>query len=197
MTRSELKLSELYLRVLSLFTNGFDREYYIREVQRLLNVSSKTAFTLLSDLEKQGILEATTKGKIKVYRLREHKLVNDYLIMAELYKKILFLEKNNIVKEILEKISPYINGIGIIFGSYAKGTQKKDSDLDTFIVGKYKRKEIEQISEAYGIKISIKNYPFSLFKKSLRDKDDVLIKEILNNHIIFKKIEEFIEIVRK
>jgi predicted nucleotidyltransferase len=32
-----------------------------------------------------------------------------------------------------------MQGLIIIFGSYAKGIQKDDSDLDLFIVGKYKK----------------------------------------------------------
>ncbi len=192
--KKKLKISELHLKTLALFTNGFDKDYYIREVQRLLKVSSKTAFILLSELELQGILEAKTRGKIKQYKLREHAFVNDYLIMVEAYKKIAFLDKHDIIKEIVEKIMPYIDGIGIIFGSYVKGTQKKDSDLDVFIAGKYNRKEIDKISDLYNINVSVKNYPLNIFEKHLRE--DILIREILDNHVTFKGIEQFIEIVR-
>jgi uncharacterized protein len=188
------KISELHLRVLALFTNGFDREYFIREMQRSLKVSSKTASVLLSDLESKGILEGKTKGKIKTYGLKNHARVNDYILMAETYKKIVFLENNNVIDEVITKVYPEIEGIGIIFGSYAKGTQKKDSDLDVFVVGEYNSKEIDRISRLYGIQISVKNYPSNVFKNNLRK--DVLIREVLSNHIIFKGFEHFIEIVR-
>ena len=75
-------------------------------------------------------------------------MTRKYLNLTEQHKEISFLEKNPIIKEIISKITPLINGIGIIFGSYAKGTQKKDSDLDVFVIGEYKRDKIKQIEEA-------------------------------------------------
>jgi len=190
----KINLSEMHLKVLSLFTEGFDNEYYIREVQRILKISSKTAFNILSALEKQGILEAKTKGKIKIYKLQSHLQVKDYLVMVETYKKIIFCDKNPVINEILEKISPVTEGIGAVFGSYAKGLQKKGSDLDVFIAGKYNPNEINKLSKTYNIHISVQNYPLNIFEKEI--KENVLLKEIIHNHIIFKGAEKFLRVIK-
>mgnify|MGYP001569521704 CR=1 FL=1 len=65
-------ISETQLKIISLFTKGFDREYYIREVTQLLSISPRTAQLNLEDLEKNGLLEATTKGKIKLYKIKKN-----------------------------------------------------------------------------------------------------------------------------
>ncbi len=187
------KISEVQLKVLSLFTRGFNREYYIREVQKMLKISPRTAQLALEFLEKRSILESTIRGKIKTYKIKKNFLAKDYLILAETYKRIIFLEKNLVIKDILEKITHSIEGIALIFGSYSKGNQKEDSDLDIFVVGYYNINKIKEISKLYGIKINVKNYPLNIFKKKY--KEDILIKEGLNDHILIKGIEGFIEVV--
>lgn len=192
---NKLNITENHLQVLSLFTNGFDREYYIREVQKLLKISPRTSQLILNDLENKGILESKTKGKIKVYTIKRNSLSQRYIIFSEQYKAIAFLEKKLVIKEIIEKINPFIEGIGIIFGSYAKDIAKKDSDLDIFIVGKYNKEKIKKTSKTYGIELSIKCYPLKTFEKNLAN--DILLKEILKNHIIFLNVEQFIKTVLK
>jgi len=188
-----IELSENQLRILELFTRGFDKEYYVREVSSLLKISPRTAQLNLETLEKLGVLESVTKGKIKNYKLRTNYIAKEYVKLTEVFKNIRFLERNELIREVINKISLYIDGIGLVFGSYAKGTQKEDSDLDIFIIGSYDMKEIEKISDLYNIRISIKNYTKGLFKKEMAK--DYLIKEILNNHIIFKDVEDFINII--
>jgi len=50
----KIKFTENTLQVLSLFTNDFNREYYVREVKKLLKISPRTAQLILEDLEDKG-----------------------------------------------------------------------------------------------------------------------------------------------
>ena len=146
-------------------------------------------------MEKKAILESKIRGKIRLYKLKRTDTAKNYLILAEQYKKIAFLESHELVKEIVSKIAPYIQGIACIFGSYAKQTATKDSDLDILIAGDCNLKEIKNISKTYGIEISIKKYSLEAFEKNIRN--DILIKEVLNTHIILLNTEKFVEIAFK
>ena len=192
---NKINITENGLQIISLFTNGFDREYYIREVEKLLKISPRTAQLILEDLENKGIIESKLKGKIKSYKLKINEISNRYLTFVEQYKSIAFMEKNLIVKEVIEKISPFINGIGIIFGSYAKGISNEESDLDIFIAGDYDQEEIKKVSRNLGIEISIKCYSLKTFEKNVNQ--DNLLKEVLKNHLVFKNAELFIQKVLK
>ncbi|MBI2576024.1 ArsR family transcriptional regulator [Candidatus Woesearchaeota archaeon] len=192
---NKINITENGLQILSLFTNGFDREYYIREVEKLLKISPRTAQLILEDLENKGIIESKVRGKIKSYKLRMNEISNRYLIFAEQYKAIALLGKNLLAKEAIEKISPFINGIGIIFGSYARGTSTPESDLDIFVAGGYKKEDIKKVSRNLGIEISIKCYPSKTFEKNINQ--DFLINEVLKNHLVFKNAELFIQTVLK
>ena len=105
------------------------------------------------------------------------------------------MESHELIKEIISKIALNIQGIACIFGSYVKQTATKASDLDVFVAGECNQKEIKNISKTYGIEISIKRYPLETFEKNIRT--DILIKEVLNAHIIFLNSEKFVDIVLK
>jgi uncharacterized protein len=179
----KINITENHLRILALFTRGFDKEYYIREVEKLLKISPRTSQLILEDLEKKTILESKVRGKIKTYKLQKTMSAKDYLVLTEQYKKITFLESHELIKEIIFKMSPHIEGMACIFGSYVKGNAKKDSDLDIFIAGECNLKEIKNISKTYRMEISIKKYPIETFRKNIRN--DILIKEVLGYHIVF------------
>lgn len=189
------KVNDVDLRILSLFTKSYNKEYYIREVEKLLWISSRTALVTLAKLEKKGILESKIRGKIKTYSIKKSGLSREYFVLTEQYKKIQFLEKNHLIKEVLEKAEDYMHGMVIVFGSYAKGLQKNDSDLDIFIVGKYDEDKIKEVGKNYGIDINIKWYPMKIFEKEINT--DILLKEVIENHIIIKGVEGFVWRVAK
>ena len=192
---AKVNITETHLNILELFTRGFDKEYYIREVQRLLKISPRTAQLVLDDLEKKTVLESYTKGKIRLYKLRRTVEARDYITFTEIYKRIKFAEKSLKIKEIIDRLSSKIEGMGLIFGSYAKGIEKKDSDLDIFIAGTYDKEEFERVSSVCGVKLDIKNYPLKLFKSELNK--DILIKEVLDDHIILSGSECLINMIIK
>lgn len=185
------KVNDMDLRVLSLFTKGYDKHYHIREVEKLLFISSRTALVTLAKLEQKGILESEIKGRNKSYSIKNSLLSREYFFLTEQYKKIVFLEKNPLIKEIVEKIESASDSIVIIFGSYAKNLQKDDSDLDLFILGTYNHKIINTVSKTYGVDINVKNYPQKMFNNEL--KQDILFKEILEHHILISGVENFLK----
>ncbi|MDP3699019.1 MAG: nucleotidyltransferase domain-containing protein [Nanoarchaeota archaeon] len=191
----KVRMTENTLQVLSLFTNDFSREYYIREVERLLKISPRTAQLILEDLEDKGIIESKTRGKIKTYKINPSEFTKRYLVLVEQYKAIAFLEKRLLIKEIIEKITPHIEGIAVIFGSYVKGLEKEGSDLDIFVAGTYNQDGIKRVSKNLGIEISVKCYPLKTFEKNVTK--DILLKEVLKNHVVFVNVEQFIRVVFK
>jgi predicted nucleotidyltransferase len=189
----KVNITENHFRALSLFTRGLGAEYYIREVQRLLGISPRTSQLILDDLEKKAVLESRTRGKIRTYGIRKSEAAKDYLVFAEQYKKITFLRKRPMIREVIAKITPMVRGLGMVFGSYAKGVEKKGSDLDVFIAGDYDRHGVKKVSELYGIEISVKSYPMEIFKRDIRK--DALIREVLSDHVVFSGAEEFVRTV--
>lgn len=150
-------------------------------------LNQKTTANYLYALEKEGILKSKIQGKNKNYflNLDNKEIVKNYILAIEHLRTLEFYKKHLVVKEISEKINEHIKGSAVIFGSYAKGIQKKDSDLDILIIGKCNEKEIEYIGKIYNVEINLKVYP--KFEK------DLLTKEAIKNHIFIKNSELIIK----
>ncbi|MBI4447428.1 nucleotidyltransferase domain-containing protein, partial [Candidatus Woesearchaeota archaeon] len=73
--------------------------------------------------------------------------------------------------------------LAILFGSYAKGTANKESDIDIYIDTKDAnlKEEVELISSKISVKIGKYN------------KESLLIKEIEKAHVIIKGVELYYE----
>ncbi len=191
----KVNLNENTLKVLSLFTNGFNQHYYIREIAALLKISPRTSQIILAELEEKGIIESKTRGKIKEYALRNNSTALRYIVLAEQYKAISFFGKQALIAEAVDQISSCIDGIGIIFGSYAKGLQNKSSDLDIFVIGSIDTSESKKISKKFGIDINSKCCTLKVFEESIGS--DYLVNEVIKSHIAFVGAEQFANAVMK
>ena len=87
---------------------------------------------------------------------------------------------NIIIDELLKKSTEKLI---ILFGSYAKFVAKHDSDIDVYV--KTKSRKVKEELESVHSKIRVKIGHF--------DRESLLIKEIIKNHIILKGAEEFYE----
>ena len=186
----KIDICENDLTTLALFSNGYDREYHIREVCCYLPISHGTAQTILSRLEEKKVLVSSQRGRTRVFRIKNGEVAIQYFILAEVYKKICFLEQSPYISEILNKIYPYTIGITLLFGSHAKGTENKDSDIDIFVGGSCDEREITKIGRMYDMEINLKQYPAPAFTASKRQ--DPLLIEIRKNHIVWKDAEPFV-----
>jgi len=186
----KIDISENDLNILTLFSDGYDREYHIREICTYLPISHGTSQTILSRLEEKQVLVSSQRGNTRIFRIKNGEIALQYFILVEQFKKIRFLQQNPYVSEILNKIYANTDGIMLLFGSYAKGTEGKDSDIDIFVGGLCNEKEIARIGRIYDREINLKHYPSPAFIPSGRQ--DPLLIEIRKKHIVWKNAETFV-----
>ena len=102
--------------------------------------------------------------------------------MAEEYILIQVIKKYPRLRNILDKIRKDNRiKLAILFGSYAKGTIDKSSDVDIFI--ETNDLKIKKDLENFDSKLSVKIGEYN--------KENNLIKEIERNHVILKGFEEY------
>lgn len=181
--------------VLSVFSNGYENEYYIREMCRHLPISHGTAQTILVRLEEKRVLTSSQRGKIRLFRIKPGEIATQYFTITEIYKKIRFMENEPYISEILTKISAVSEGIVLLFGSYANGTATEDSDIDIFIAGTSDKQAIKNLETLYHVEINVIVYPIPAFTS--QEEFDPLITEVKKNHIIWKNAESFVRDVLK
>ncbi|MCK4809153.1 MAG: nucleotidyltransferase domain-containing protein [Candidatus Aenigmarchaeota archaeon] len=189
-------LDSLRLQVLEGFLRDYDVSFTGSIIARKKNQNQKSVANVLREFEMQSVLKSTTQGKNKLYSLNldDSQMIVSFISMLEHMRTLDFYKRQPLIKEISKKIIPYCDGPVAIFGSYAKGIQKKGSDLDVFVAGRYDHEEIKKISAIYKIDINVKNYPPVLFKKSLLKKDH-LLEEVKKDHILIWDVQRFVSYV--
>lgn len=158
--------------------------HHLREIARILNESHSTLSRKIKELVKDNILDYRKEGKNKVFFIKNNLNAKNYVYSAEIYKLSKLLKKHpkfSITLEDIKKTS--VKGMVLLFGSFAKGNPKKDSDIDIYIETtdnsiKYQVQELNS-------KIKVKIGKF--------DMNSLLIKEIVKNHILVRGVEEFYE----
>jgi hypothetical protein len=167
------------LEVISLFRGDYKARFYLREISKLSKLPLKTCQNTLTNLEKAKILKSKIEGKNKYFSLNlENIKTKSYLQQAEIYQTDLFLEKYPQFKMFLKSLKT--TAPIIVFGSFAKFTADKNSDLDLLIITD---KELNLPFHLLPFKPHQINMPEKMFLKAI-DKQEDLIKEIEENHII-------------
>jgi predicted nucleotidyltransferase len=190
------KTTDIKTSIIALYRSNYLAQYHVRELAKLTKKSHVTLLPHLKALEKDKILVSKTTGKNKVYSLNfDNIITRNYLIISETVEAMLFLEYSFLIKKINSEIFDLkLPGTMILFGSYAKRTFRKESDIDFFYVGSMSDKETEEIrkiGKTYGKTINIKTSIPTNFESGLKKKDPLII-EVVKNHILLHNSELFI-----
>jgi predicted nucleotidyltransferase/predicted transcriptional regulator with HTH domain len=165
------------------FTHS-DEDYYVRELSSLIEEDPGNLSRELRTLEEEGLYTSVTRGRVKLYSLNKR-----YPLFGEL-KKIIF--KTEGVEGSLKELVGGVKGISValIYGSYAKEKEKKTSDIDLIVVGKFPRnkftREIRTLELKLGREINFTVYTQDEFKKEKR-KEGGFLNLILKDKIVILK----------
>lgn len=190
------KVTNIKLEILCLYRSNYSTSFHVREMAKLLKKSHVTLLPHINELQKDKILILKQVGKNKICTLNLDNVINrNYLILVETTEATKYLEEIFLIKKITTEIfSLKLEGAIVLFGSYAKRTFNKDSDIDLFYLGKISEEqvqEIKNIGKRYGKIINMKISNIKDFDNGLRKKNPLII-EIIKNHISLQNGEHFI-----
>lgn len=177
------------------------KEFYLNELSKRLEIGLGRTKTILDNLSKERILLKRKSGNRYLFRLNpNNKLTFEIIKLANLDA---FLELPKSFRTALNKlVSKYRNTLNdnlitlIIFGSVAKGTARRGSDMDIFVIVKNKpnektRKLLRQASyEVSDIFTEISQeyiYTQNNFMENYNIGDDFLINVMSDGIILFDK----------
>jgi predicted nucleotidyltransferase len=186
-------------KILTLYRTDYSASIHIRAMAKLIGTSHVALLPYLKRFEEIKILYSEKTGKNKQYRLnKDNILTKHYLTVTEELATIDYLEKNFLIKKFGEYLSHIdIMNTLILFGSYAKDYATEESDIDLFCIGKISENQMSQIKKfesTFGKKTNIKTATTENFNAGLRT-GDILIKEIVKNHIILQNADLFVTLL--
>jgi predicted nucleotidyltransferase len=171
----------------------------IREISSATAIDYKNTHALIGSLETSGAIIKEIMGNTNPIRINLSP--NQEIFSVEQKRTHEFLSKNpkfKIVKEDIEEINyPFM--IVIIFGSFAKGTNTQNSDLDICIISdnKNKTEKLIQSLKLLSLKIEIQDFTTSEFASMINKKEKNLGHEIVKNNIILFGIENYYNLITK
>lgn len=163
------------------FTNP-ESEYYLRELERLLDIPVSMVRKELLRLEETGIFESRKTGNLTYFYLNK-----SYPLFDEL-KSIVF--KTVGIKALLRGVFQKTKGIEVafIYGSFAKNEENVASDIDLFVVGKVDEDklvmEVGKLEKILKREINYSLYTRGDFEKKKRQKDSFIL-DLLDNPKVF------------
>ncbi len=190
-------IKESYWKILGVFYRNKNTPVHLREISRIINLKEGPLSRHLNKLLKDKILTSENEGNLKKFRITKQKIPEIFTLFSlEKYQKLDYIRKNTIqfyIKKLKEK--PIFI---VLFGSTAKGTHNKESDIDIITVFNKKTITKEAINYAEsqtGIRISEFQLTYTNFIKELKLKEDQVIQSGIEtgfpiyNHLYYEKIK--------
>lgn len=159
-----------------------------RKLAKQLNINHMTVARKLKELEIQNVVDFKFEGKNKYYFRKKSIETEFFKKQVECQKALNFIKENPQYRQLVEDIihNPKIQ-LAVIFGSYAKKTQTKTSDLDIFIEN-VSKDIIKDLTILYST-VSIKSGKYN--------QESLLGKEIQKKHIILRGVDYYEQIHQK
>lgn len=124
------------MKLLTYFMENPTQEFYGKEISDKTGISTGAAHAHLKKLSREGLLKARAEGRMTFYQLeRESEVVKHLKIAYNLSKPV--VDK---LKEIGKKLSVEI----YLYGSVARGEDRKESDWDLLVIGNVESSKLEK-----------------------------------------------------
>ena len=201
---------EMQDKILKLFYDDVYAQFTINELAKKTNISYSYVYRQIEELKDKGIIIVEQRSNRKYCKPNyENTEVKTSFVKISNQIAEEFLKKRDKIFLVVEKLLSVLpkktdfNLLSVVlFGSLAKGTDFKKSDIDLFILVPSKRKydeiidmECVALSKGFGIEVNpIVSEPINLLTM-LNDKEHNVAKEILKNKIILFGAEKFWELI--
>jgi len=189
----EILNSKLKLKIAKFFASS-NAELQVSDVARILEISKSRASECLKELADKKLLECRKIGRSLVYKKASNQFAKKIFESLMLEKTLEYSLKKDLIRK-LKKFNP----ISIaVFGSSTQKL-KVNSDIDVLLLTKNELEEEEiykissELSETYGINISILVMKEDEFIKKVRSGDAFAINLLATHKKLFgKDLEEIV-----
>lgn len=135
---NKLFSSKTRVEILKLFLFNADVSFYQRQVSQLTNQPIRGVQREVVKLRKIGFLERSVQGNRIYYKVNKNTPIFEDL-------KNIFFKSIGIAEALKENLKSKKIKIAFIYGSYARGEESLQSDIDLMVIGNITSKELSAI----------------------------------------------------
>jgi len=177
----KVNLSPLAISVLTYLSRAPDKQYYVREIAKIIRGSVGGCHKVLKNLFKMGLINKQKSGRNLYYKVKEDSPAIKY------FKIFINIQE---LDETLKAITPECKKI-ILYGSCTTGEDTSESDIDLLIITENVSEIKQKLKPKYinGRKIKpIVLLPHEYIK--LKNKDRAFYTEINKGIILWRETNE-------
>ncbi|MFQ6082188.1 MAG: nucleotidyltransferase domain-containing protein [Candidatus Aminicenantia bacterium] len=175
----KLFTSKTRTRILKILLFNPGKEFHLRELSREVKITPIYVKKELANLEKLNLVLSSKKGNLNLFQINKNSP-----LFSEL--KSIFLKTEFLTEIIKKSIKKLKIDFAFIYGSFAKGVESKESDIDLFVVGSVDEdgfvRIIQRIEKKVGREVNYILWNKNVFLKRARKHH--LLNEIAKNPII-------------
>ena len=178
-------LTPIQFSLLTLFFTNPKQTFYIQQIARILGKKAGVFQRTLNNLVEEGLLTNFYEGRARYFQANTaHPL---YIELKKIISKTTGVEGS--LKELVGKIKEI--EFAILYGSFAKAKERKDSDVDLLVVASLQAenkllRKIKPLERRIQREIHYKLYSREEYRKK-RLKKDPFLEEVLNDQYILLK----------
>lgn len=171
--------------LLNTFFSNPGVEYYTRQLASILGISVGNIHREIKKLLSAGILNVRNVGNIKLFSLNKQNPIYEEI------KNIIY-KTEGVVKLVKDAVAD-VGGVkaAFIYGSFAKGDERPDSDIDVFLIGDDVDENelvanISALEKKLFKEINYTRYTESEYKKEKKKKNSFILETIKGKKIFIK-----------
>lgn len=169
----------------------------IRQLAQGLKMDYKNVHTLVQRLKKTDLVKTENFGQACKIKLN---LIPHPLVYQAEYQRREEILKNKNISTVLEYYRRNLKSrfyILLLFGSYAKNTSTKQSDIDLMFIlpDKAEEKEFEQVTSMIPLNIHLSIFTEKEFLAMKNSKEITVGSEAIKNNLLLHGIELYYEMI--
>jgi len=179
--------------ILRILVDNHEERFSIRKLSKLRDINYKSAYNAVKKLQDKGLVDLEKIGNTIICTFTRR---FDPLVFEVEYQRKEDFKKNkdfNVICSRLEELK--FQFVALLFGSYAKKSQGKGSDIDLLVISENER-EVKRAVSLIPLKIhltAVTNEEFDIMAKS---KEFSVVSEAMKNNIILVGIEDYYRMIR-
>ena len=169
------------------------QSFTINQIAKILKINYRIAFEGTKKLGKEGLIRIIKAGNANHCSFGSN--FSEKLFAVEYMRRNEILKNNNfkILYKRLAKISQQF--IILLFGSYAKKTQTRHSDIDLLLISDNDKKIKEELN-LLPLDIHVTSVTYEDFITMLKTREQTVVSEAMKRNVILFGIEDYYRLLQ-
>ena len=182
-------------KILRFLIENKEKAFSMYELSKAVKMDYKLLYINIQKLHKEKSIEVENLKSQKRCSFRDSFNEDVFIVENERMNDILKKKEFKAIYEKLRVINKQF--ILLLFGSHAKGTATKTSDMDLLLISNQTdSKMIEEKLEVLPLKIHLTPITYESFIDMLKTKEQTVVSEALKKNIILFGIEDYYRLIQ-